>query len=125
VKRAVVAYVLRDGLLLSVPRLDTGEHAAPGGKVEPGETYEEGLARELDEETGLRIARAWRVFDGTHGVFAVRAYRVEALGEPVAKEPGSRVVWVPAEAIATGFAGEYHTAALTAAGLLNRTEVTP
>lgn len=117
-KRAVVAYVLRNGMLLSVPRLDTGEHAAPGGKVEPGESFEEGLARELHEETGLRIVRAWRVFDGAHGVYMVQAYRVEALGEPVALEPGSRVAWVPVEAIARGFAGQYHTAALIAAGLL-------
>jgi len=119
-KRAVVAYVLRNGMLLSVPRLDTGEHAAPGGKVEPEETDEDALARELDEETGLRIVRAWRVYDGAHGVFAVRAYRVEALGEPVAREPGTRVAWVPIQAIARGFASQYHTAALIAAGLFER-----
>lgn len=123
-RRAVVAYVLRNGLLLSVPRLDTGEHAAPGGKVEEGETFEDALARELDEETRLRIVRAWRVYDGAHGVYRVRAYRVDAVGEPVAREPGTRVVWVRPEVLAAGFASEYHTGALIAAGLLNRNEVT-
>ncbi len=117
-RRAVVAYILRGGLLLSVPRTDTGEHAAPGGKVEPGETSEDALERELLEETGLRIDRAWRVYDGVHKGFLVRAYRVEAIGEPEAREPGTRIEWVSPEVLAGGYGSRLHTAALSAAGLL-------
>ena len=117
-RRAVVAYLLRNGLMLSRPRMDTGEHAAPGGRIEDGETEEAALSREVLEEIGLVVTAAWSVYFGSHGAWIVRVYRIEADGEPIAAEAGSRVEWVPVEAIATGFAAEFHTQALRAAGLL-------
>jgi hypothetical protein len=44
---AVVAYVERNGLLLSCTQKDTGQHCAPGGKVEDGESLIDALTREL------------------------------------------------------------------------------
>jgi len=35
----------------------TGQWVLPGGKLEPGESFETGAARELAEETGLRAER--------------------------------------------------------------------
>jgi ADP-ribose pyrophosphatase YjhB (NUDIX family) len=43
------------GLLL-IRRADTGRWALPGGWVDPGETAEQALAREVVEETGLTVA---------------------------------------------------------------------
>ena len=36
--------------------LGTGKLVMPGGHVEPGESLEEACAREVEEETGLRVA---------------------------------------------------------------------
>jgi 8-oxo-dGTP pyrophosphatase MutT (NUDIX family) len=41
------------GRLLLQRRTDTGEWAIPGGMMEPGETFEQTVRREVEEETGL------------------------------------------------------------------------
>lgn len=114
---AVVAYIIRDGLLLSVTRKDTGQHAVPGGKVEDGESLAEALCREVYEETGLLVETWELVYVGTHSSGrTVCAYRVTVSGEPVAREPGTSVAWVTADEIANGFGAEYHREALRALG---------
>lgn len=58
----VVAAVIRgdDGRVLLARRLPGGPHGGlwefPGGKVEPGETHRQALARELAEELGVEAA---------------------------------------------------------------------
>jgi 8-oxo-dGTP diphosphatase len=57
--RVVAAVIERDGRLLACRRAP-GKDAAgrwefPGGKVEPGEEPEDALAREIQEELGVRI----------------------------------------------------------------------
>jgi ADP-ribose pyrophosphatase YjhB (NUDIX family) len=41
--------------ILLVRRTDSGRWAVPGGYMEPGETFREACAREVLEETGLRV----------------------------------------------------------------------
>jgi len=68
----VVGAVLRgpNGILLARRRSDAPDFAGhwefPGGKVEPGETQEQALARELLEELGVTVSvgpEFWRDLD--------------------------------------------------------------
>lgn len=56
--QVVAAILERDGRILIGQRMPEQSHPLkwefPGGKVEPGETPEQALVRELDEELGIR-----------------------------------------------------------------------
>jgi len=104
----VVAGLLeREGSIL-VDRRRRGTHLEglwefPGGKIEPGETPEQALVRELREELGVEstvvgivatIEHAYPDFD-----LSLALYAVEFRGEPAALEV-AEVRWVPARELA-------------------------
>lgn len=89
----VVAAVLTqpDGRVLLAQRppgkVYAGYWEFPGGKVEPGESLEAALARELHEELGIVVSRAcrWitRVFEYPHATVRLNFFRVFGwAGEP-------------------------------------------
>lgn len=54
---SVAGIVVRDdGRILAIKRRDNGQWQPPGGVLELGETLEEGVEREVREETGVRVA---------------------------------------------------------------------
>lgn len=65
----------------------SGHFELPGGKVDPGETPQQALARELHEETSLRLqgaqqlGRARRRVTPTGKIIREIVFRVQAVGE--------------------------------------------
>lgn len=121
---AVRAVVERSGLWLLVYSRVTGDWKFPGGGVEPRETPEEALAREIREETGYEaegpfvwIGRALERSEGREvpgSLFEMesRYYRARVVGEagrlqldPYEKNLGFEPRWVdPGEALAANAA---------------------
>lgn len=68
--QVTAAVVARGGRVLLAQRPTAGRHADawefPGGKVEPGESPEECLAREMAEEMGVRVSVGRRLASITH-----------------------------------------------------------
>lgn len=54
------AAIVRDGRILLIRRLrppEAGCWSLPGGKIDPGEPYEDAIHREVAEELGIRLTR--------------------------------------------------------------------
>jgi 8-oxo-dGTP diphosphatase len=102
--RAAGGVVLRDGRVLVVHRPKYGDWTLPKGKLEPGESWEEGAAREVSEETGLRcdvgpeVGRT-RYLDGRGRDKEVRYYRMSTIEEPRAQNEVDEVRWVPLDEV--------------------------
>lgn len=105
----VVCAVLEDadGRVLLAQRL-TGQHLAgtwefPGGKQEHGESQQDALARELDEELGIRLLHAEHWRDVSHAYadreVALHVWRVTTwAGEPYGRL-GQEVRWFMRDAL--------------------------
>ncbi|MDF1821585.1 MAG: Nudix family hydrolase [Alcanivoracaceae bacterium] len=105
----VVAAIIRDTrgrVLLSRRPADKhqgGLWEFPGGKVEPGESPDQALAREIDEELGLAVARSQPFMTISHDYpeLCVRLmFRdvVQWSGEPHGRE-GQPVTWQPLDTL--------------------------
>ena len=113
----VAAIIIMDGRVLacerSAPREVAGRWEFPGGKVEPGESDAEALARECAEELGVRVTVGERVGPDVplaHGRAVLRVFRVTLLDGDVpralehtamrwlATDELMTVPWLPADA---------------------------
>ncbi|MBU2662845.1 (deoxy)nucleoside triphosphate pyrophosphohydrolase [Actinoplanes bogorensis] len=115
-KVIVAAVIIADGRVLacerSAPPEVAGRWEFPGGKVEPGETDQEALARECSEELGVRVEVGDRVGPDVplaHGRAVLRVFAVRLLEGDVpralehtsmrwlAKDELDSVHWLPAD----------------------------
>jgi 8-oxo-dGTP diphosphatase len=98
---AVGVLIRPDGAFLVTSRpagkVYAGHWEFPGGKVEPGETVEQALARELHEELGITIAGAerWRVqmFDYPHALVRLHFCKVLAWSGEFEMREGQAMAW--------------------------------
>ena len=98
----VGAVIYQDGYILLARRSDAelnGKWEFPGGKVEPGETHEAALQRELREELGIDVAigrqAGYSDFDIRNTRFRLTCYYATIRhGQPIPKEH-TAVSWIP------------------------------
>jgi len=98
---AVGVLIRPDGAFLVTSRpagkVYAGHWEFPGGKVEPGETVEQALARELHEELGITIAGAerWQVqmFDYPHALVRLHFCKVVAWTGEFEMREGQAMAW--------------------------------
>jgi 8-oxo-dGTP diphosphatase len=105
-----VGGIVRDstGRLLLVQRANEpgrGKWSLPGGRVEPGESDPEAVARELLEETGLTVHVGDLVGSvdrpATVGIYRIYDYSCQVTaGDPIAGDDAMSVAWFDAAAFA-------------------------
>ena len=95
---SVAAAVMReDGRLLAIQRRDNGRWEPPGGVLEPGETANAGVIREVEEETGLVVepVRLSGVYQNMErDILALVFLARHVSGEPRASDESVQVDWL-------------------------------
>jgi 8-oxo-dGTP diphosphatase len=97
---SVAGVVVRDdGRILAVQRRDNAHWEPPGGVLELDETFEQGVRREVAEETGVtveveRLTGAYKNL--TRGVVALVFRCRPVAGEPAPTAEARRVRWLTA-----------------------------
>lgn len=106
-KQAAVALIIKDGLILGISRRhDKSKFGLIGGKVDPKETLEQALVREVKEETSITVKGCVLIYervelgDGPDGVdyYSCCFYATDWEGTPKSCEEGE-VKWITAEEV--------------------------
>jgi 8-oxo-dGTP diphosphatase len=100
--RAAGGIVIRDGRVLVVHRPQYHDWTLPKGKLENGESWEDGALREVEEETGLvcelgEEAGRTRYVDSRGRNKEVRYFRMTSDGEPRPQNEIDEIRWVGLE----------------------------
>jgi 8-oxo-dGTP diphosphatase len=102
-RQRVTAAIMEEGGRVFVARRGPGRHLSgkwefPGGKVEPGETPEQALRRELAEELGITCEigefLCAAVFEGHEPALELLVYRVRRIGGVIELREHVEARWV-------------------------------
>ncbi|MGH3586437.1 MAG: NUDIX domain-containing protein, partial [Pseudonocardia sp.] len=108
---SVAGVVVRDdGRVLVVQRRDNGRWEPPGGVLELAEAFDEGVRREVAEETGVqveveRLTGAYKNL--SRGIVALVFRCRPVAGEATATDEARRVAWFTAEQVREHMAPAY------------------
>ncbi|AFR07818.1 NUDIX hydrolase [Nocardiopsis alba] len=97
------AVVREDGRLLTIRRADNGRWELPGGVLELAETPEEGVRREVWEETGVHVQvnRLTGVYKNTtRGIVALVFRCAPSGGDPRPSDESTAVAWLTPDEVA-------------------------
>ena len=99
-----------DGRVLVVQRRDNAHWEPPGGVLELGETFEQGVAREVVEETGIevevdRLTGAYKNL--TRGIVALVFRCHPVAGSPQETDESQRVRWFTLDQVREHMAPAY------------------
>jgi 8-oxo-dGTP diphosphatase len=102
---SVAGVVVRDdGKILVIRRRDNGHYQAPGGVLERHERIEDGMVREIFEETRLRVEPEQLTGIYKHmGLGAVAfVFRARLLGgTPAVTDKAAEILWMDRDQVAT------------------------
>lgn len=106
-----------DGQVLAIQRADTGDWQPPGGILDADETFEEGVIREVHEETGVfvDVEQLTGVYKNTARKIVALVYRCRPVaGSPRITPEATAVRWLDVDQIddlmAPAFAIRVHDA---------------
>ena len=95
---SVTGVVVRpDGLILAIKRADDGRWVPPGGVLELDESPQDGVVREIYEETGIKVhpIRLTGVYKNMRLGVVSLAFRCEVIGGEVhTSSESTRVEWI-------------------------------
>jgi 8-oxo-dGTP diphosphatase len=95
---SVTGVVVRpDGLILAIKRADDGRWVPPGGVLELDESPQDGVVREIYEETGVKVnpIRLTGVYKNMRLGVVSLAFRCEVIGgEMHTSSESTRVEWI-------------------------------
>lgn len=108
---SVAGIVVRDdGRILAIQRRDNRQWEPPGGVLELGETFEEGVRREVLEETGVevQIERLTGVYKNMCRNVVALVFRCRPLGSGLPSTPeATRVAWLTPDEIVRDMSAAY------------------
>ena len=108
---SVAGIVVRDdGRILAIQRRDNQHWEPPGGVLELDETFEEGVRREVREETGVdvEVERLTGVYKNMPRCIVALVFRCHPLGTAVTStDEASRIDWLTVDEITRDMSEAY------------------